>query len=113
MNGIEWADLKKTLNLDPHEVAAEESAIESALTAYTLRALRKQQGLSQAELALRMGISQRRVSAIERGRINRSEVNTIRAYIGALGGAIYLVADIGGQMVRLTTAERSRDSLAS
>ena len=40
-----------------------------------------------------MGISQRRVSAIERGDIDRSELTTLRAYIEALGGHIHIVAE--------------------
>lgn len=74
-----------------------QSALEAELTAHMLRELRKAHRLSQAQLAERMGVSQRRVSAIERGAINRNEVATLRAYVEALGGRIHLVAEFDGK----------------
>lgn len=59
-----------------------------------LAGLREQAGLSQTALAERMGISQVRISTIERGEsIERMEVATIRRYVTALGGRLRVVAD--------------------
>lgn len=81
--------------IDPAVLDNEVSAVEAQVSGYLLRQLRKSQGLSQEQLAERMGVSQRRVSAIERGKVDRSEVATIRSYVTALGGELELVARIG------------------
>ena len=101
MKYTEWSELRATLDVDPEAVAIAESAIESAVAAYLLCELRKSKGLSQAQVASRMGVSQRRVSAIERGEVNRSEVETIRSYIHALGGQVHLVAELDDQVIRI------------
>ena len=43
-----------------------------------------------------MGVSTPRVSAIEHGEIDRTEVATLRSYVRALGGELRVVADFGG-----------------
>jgi hypothetical protein len=44
-----------------------------------------------------MHVSQRRVSAVERGDLTRTEVGTVAAYVAALGGRLEIVADSGNQ----------------
>lgn len=56
----------------------------------SLAALRRRRGLTQAELASRLGISQSDVSKIERRRDMR--LSTLRAVIAATGGALRLSA---------------------
>ncbi|MDR0627221.1 MAG: helix-turn-helix domain-containing protein [Bifidobacteriaceae bacterium] len=46
--------------------------------AYRLRELREHQRLSQANLADRIGVSQRRVSGIESGDMDKTEIGTLR-----------------------------------
>ncbi len=87
--------------IDPEVLAGEVSAVEAQMSGYLLRQLRKGQGLSQEQLAERMGVSQRRVSAIERGKVDRSEVATIRSYVTALGGELELVARIDGTTTQI------------
>ena len=87
--------------IDPEVLAGEVSAVEAQMSGYLLRQLRKGQGLSQEQLAERMGVSQRRVSAIERGNVDRSEVATIRSYVTALGGELELVARIDGTTTQI------------
>jgi predicted XRE-type DNA-binding protein len=48
-----------------------------------------------------MGISQARVSAIERGQIDRTELSTLAAYVAALGGKLEIVADFGDEKLIL------------
>ena len=95
---VRWEDVEKRLGpMTPERRAAAQSALEAEIAAYVLRELRKQHGLSQAQLAERMGVSQRRVSAIERGDMDRVEVSTVRSYVEALGGKVRLVADFDGE----------------
>ena len=49
-----------------------------------------------------MGVTQPRVSAIERGELDTVTLSTLRAYVHALGGKLRVVADFGDQEYRLT-----------
>jgi transcriptional regulator with XRE-family HTH domain len=55
--------------------------------------MRAAAGLSQAELADALGVSQARVSKIEHGEI--SCIDVIRAYVAALGGSVDVVSRLG------------------
>lgn len=94
-------DVLERRPIDPGVLANEVSAVEAKVSGYLLRQLRKGQGLSQEQLAERMGVSQRRVSAIERGEVDRTEVATIRTYVTALGGELELIARIGGTTTQI------------
>ncbi|MBK0867408.1 MULTISPECIES: helix-turn-helix transcriptional regulator [unclassified Saccharopolyspora] len=80
-----------------------------------LAGLRERAGLSQSALAERMGISQVRVSAIERGAsLEPMEVATIRRYITALGGQMRVVADFDDHDITVSSVEVDRgDDLAN
>lgn len=53
--------------------------------------------MSQVELAGRMGVSQVRVSKIDRGEISTTQLGTLESYIEALGGTLRVVADFGDE----------------
>src|SRR6266540_2715853 len=72
---------------------------------FRLAQLRDEVGMSQAELAQNMGISQPRVSQIERGDVSQMEVDTLSRYIMALGGRLKLVADFEDHDVTVSTSE--------
>lgn len=55
--------------------------------------LRKQIGLTQAQLARATGLTQARISQIEKG--GATSLDTMRAYITGLGGHVDIVARIG------------------
>jgi DNA-binding XRE family transcriptional regulator len=74
------------------EVQAAEREVDAYVTGYRLAELRKKAGITQVDLARRMGIGQPRVSAIERGDIETLTVASVRSYVEALGGTIRLVA---------------------
>jgi transcriptional regulator with XRE-family HTH domain len=54
--------------------------------------MRKQRGMTQVEVARAMGVSQVRVSRMEHGDIERMPVESIAAYVAAIGGHLRLVA---------------------
>ena len=62
---------------------------------WRLRELREQFDLTQVELAAELDVSQNRVSRIERGEIDKTQVDTLRRYVQALGGHLRLVVDVG------------------
>jgi DNA-binding XRE family transcriptional regulator len=66
---------------------------EAYVRGHQLAEMRAAAGLTQAELAQTLGVSQARVSEIEHGEISGFDV--VRAYVSALGGNIDVVAHIG------------------
>ncbi|WP_066587488.1 helix-turn-helix domain-containing protein [Corynebacterium provencense] len=76
--------------VDQARVEEHKERMLSEVRAYRLRELREQAGLTQAELAERIGVGQRQVSKIERGDIDNAKVSTIRSYLEAVGGALSL-----------------------
>ncbi|MFF0083122.1 XRE family transcriptional regulator [Streptomyces canus] len=45
-----------------------------------------------------MGVTQARVSRIEKGQLERSEVDALAAYVKALGGKLKIAADFGDEI---------------
>lgn len=69
---------------------------------WKLQELRKQVDLSQERIADELDISQARVSKIERGDIDRTQVETLRRYAAALGGELRVSIDLGDSSYQLT-----------
>ncbi len=67
----------------------------------TLAEQRVRLGLTQAQVAERMGVRQERVSAIERAEPGATEVRTLASYVEALGGRLEIIGDFGGDRVVL------------
>jgi DNA-binding XRE family transcriptional regulator len=76
---------------DGQSVAAERR--EAYVRGHQLAEMRKAAGLTQAQVAETLGVSQARVSKIEHGEI--SGIDVVRAYVDALGGTLELVAVLG------------------
>lgn len=102
-----WIEVKaKARELDPRtdtehadgQTAARERR-EAYVRGHQLAEMRKAAGLTQAELAHTLGVSQARISKIEHGDI--SGIDIIRAYVTALGGTIDLVATVGDRSWRV------------
>lgn len=71
------------------------------IRAYRLRELREQAGLTQTELAKRIGVGQRQVSKIENGDLENSKLGTIRGYLEAVGGSMIVDYVLGDQRIRV------------
>lgn len=99
MTARSWEEIRGTLAVDEDQVAAERDRMLAEVRAQRLVDLRKAQHLTQAEVAERMGVSQRRVSQIERGELSRSEIGTIESYVEAIGGQVEVVAGFGDTRV--------------
>jgi phage shock protein A/DNA-binding XRE family transcriptional regulator len=83
------------------EVEEGAAALATRNRARTLAEERTRLGLSQSEVAQRMGVSQDQVAAIERADSGTIDVRTMISYIEALGGRLNLTADFGGDRVIL------------
>ncbi|WP_063064141.1 helix-turn-helix domain-containing protein [Nocardia violaceofusca] len=96
-----WSEVKAKARradsrTEPERAAARDRARErheAYLRGHQLAEIRKSIGLTQTEVAETLGISQARVSKIERGEV--SGIDTIRAYVSALGGSVNLVVTLG------------------
>ena len=83
-------------NVDAHKVR-----MLAELQAYKLRELRRAQDVTQVELAKRLAVSQNRISKIERGDIERTQVDTLRRYAEAIGGELHIEVTIGDQRIKI------------
>jgi hypothetical protein len=83
------------------EVGVGAAALVARGRARTLAGQRTRLGLTQAQVAERMGVRQERVSAIERAEPGSTEVRTLASYVEALGGRLEVVADLDGERIQL------------
>jgi DNA-binding XRE family transcriptional regulator len=83
------------------EVEIGAGALVARSRAHTLAEARQRMRLTQAQVAQRMNVRQERVSAIERAEPGATEVRTLAAYVGALGGRLEIVAHIGDERIIL------------
>ncbi|MGH3766352.1 MAG: helix-turn-helix domain-containing protein [Pseudonocardiaceae bacterium] len=98
---VAWTDVKaKARALDPRTDVEREVAAATArerreayVRGHQLTEMRKAAGLTQAELAKNLGVSQARISKIEHGEV--SGVELVRAYVAALGGTVDVIATLG------------------
>lgn len=104
---IKWSDVKaKARELDPRTDAQREEGAaiarerrEAYVRGHQLAEMRKTAGLTQAELADALGVSQTRISKIEHGEV--SGIDIVRAYVAALGGTVDIVATVGDRTWRV------------
>jgi DNA-binding XRE family transcriptional regulator len=76
--------------------------MQAAERAYRLREIRQGQGVTQRELAKRMGLTQPTISALEAGDPDRSGVATLTSYVEALGGTVEVTATFGDRKLVLS-----------
>lgn len=66
---------------------------------WRLADIRRRRGLTQEQVANRMGVSVARISQIENGDVSTQDV--LVRYIAALGGTLKLVADFGDEQLKV------------
>ncbi|MPZ00056.1 MAG: helix-turn-helix domain-containing protein [Actinophytocola sp.] len=100
---VRWDDVKaKARAIDPRSAAERDAGeivarerTEAYVRGHQLAEMRKAAGVTQVALAETLGVSQTRISKIEHGEV--SGIDTIRAYVQALGGTVDLVATVGNR----------------
>ncbi len=85
----------------PEKVQAHKDRMLAETRAWRLRELREQFDLTQVELAQQLAVSQNRVSTIERGHIDKAQVDTLRRYVEALGGTLTLEVHFGDETFKI------------
>lgn len=98
-----WEEIRGNYVTEENEARIAElgEAMLAEVRAHRLSEARKSRDLTQEQVAEAMGVTQTRVSQIERGELNRSEVDTLASYVDALGGKLEVVADFGDQRLVL------------
>lgn len=82
---------------DPERVAEHKQRMLREIRAYRLRELREASDQTQVQLAAQLHVSQNRISTLERGDIDRTQVGTLRNYVTALGGTLRIEVEIDDQ----------------
>jgi predicted XRE-type DNA-binding protein len=90
-------ELVKERPVNRKNVDAHKKRMIGEVRSYRLRELRKACELSQVEIAERLHVSQNRVSKIEHGEIERSQLDTLRKYVEAVGGELHVEVSIGDE----------------
>jgi DNA-binding XRE family transcriptional regulator len=88
--GMTWEDV------EPYK-----RELERYLDGYALAEVRKAQGVTQRQLAQRIGVSQNRISKIEKGDFHKTQLRTVQKYIEALGGSVSIGATFGDTVIPL------------
>ena len=66
---------------------------------WRLAEMRRRRGMTQEQVAARMGVSVARVSQIEGGDVSTQEV--LNRFVTALGGTLKLIADFGDEQLKI------------
>jgi predicted transcriptional regulator len=69
--------------------------------AYQLRELREALGITQVELAGVLDVSQNRVSRLEHGDLERTQIDTLRRYVEAVGGQLHVEVQIDSRRIKI------------
>ncbi|MFD8481478.1 XRE family transcriptional regulator [Kitasatospora sp. NPDC059673] len=96
-----WKDVRAQVVTDEDRVAAHRAKLDAEVRAYRLAEIRREQDLTQTEVAEMIGVTQPNVSRLERGELESTSLGTLREYIEALGGQLRLVADFGDRQLRI------------
>jgi predicted XRE-type DNA-binding protein len=105
--GRRWQDIKAEAHrrhpelADPERQARARAALDAQVAGHHLKELRKSIGMTQAEVAEILGVSQSRVSQIENGHIDAMGLDTLRAYAAALGGQVDITVSVGPHSVKV------------
>jgi DNA-binding XRE family transcriptional regulator len=78
--------------IDEAELEEMVQDLQQQVRAFRLREVREAQAMTQVEMAAELGVGQNRVSAIERGDIDHTQVSTLRRYVESLGGRLSIEA---------------------
>jgi predicted XRE-type DNA-binding protein len=105
VRAVKWQDVRSDLRakgeLDDAQVKAQRERLRSEIRMHRLAEIREALGITQQLLAEQIGISQSRVSQIERGELEHTEVATLRNYVHELGGEVEVVVRLGDERLQI------------
>ncbi|MDR9396564.1 helix-turn-helix domain-containing protein [Pontimonas sp.] len=90
MEALSPTELFEEAGLDEATIKRGVDTLWQSISGYQLRELRRAAGFTQVQLASILGVSQNRVSRLERGQLDTAQLDTLRHYIHALGGELHI-----------------------
>lgn len=100
--GTTFREYKKAHPVDDALMEEARKATNEKIRLFELREVRKACGLTQTELATCLGIGQKRISAVENGKLDNLKIDTLRRYIAGLGGTLEISAHLPQGDIRLS-----------
>lgn len=94
-------DITAQRPVDRAAVDAHKKRMLDEVRAYRLRELREALALTQVEIAAILDVSQNRVSRLEHGDLERTQVDTLRRYVEAVGGQLHVEVEIGDRRIQI------------
>lgn len=88
------------------EFKASINELEKEVAVSQLREIRKQAGLTQVQVANKLGVTPIRISQIENGDLDKVNVSTLRNYLNQLGAELTLVAKLAGREFQLPLGDK-------
>jgi predicted XRE-type DNA-binding protein len=98
---LDLDQLASELGLDKESIEEEKFRLLKQQRLFALRELRRLADKTQTEISKIMGVTQNRISKLERYELEKLELRTISAFAKALGGNLKIVVTIKGQEVEL------------
>ncbi len=86
MPTIPWSEVEKRMT--PEQIARSQAKAEIMLTGILIAELRGESGLTQQQLADKLGVTQQAISKIESG--SEIELSTLRRLLRVLGGKVVI-----------------------
>lgn len=68
---------------------------------FSLKDIRKAQGLTQTDIAKRLKVSQIRISQLENGKLEKVQLNTLNSYLQAVGVEMTIKVDLAGSEIQI------------
>ncbi|MFB9702784.1 XRE family transcriptional regulator [Rhodococcus aetherivorans] len=93
--GISLEDMLAKRPVRRNSVEAHKARMLDQVCAYRLKEWRKAQHLTQKRVAQRLEVGQNRVSTIERGELDRIQLDALRRYVDAVGGTLRIEVELG------------------
>ncbi len=97
MAGVSIDDYIAKRGLSSALIDEEVEALRCREEAYRLAEIRKAREITQVQLAEQLGVSQKRVSQVEHGRVSNLKVSTLERYANAVGGHLRVLIDFPGE----------------
>ncbi|MBV1777609.1 helix-turn-helix domain-containing protein [Paeniglutamicibacter sp. ABSL32-1] len=94
-------ELLRKRPVDRAVVEAHKHRMLEEIRAFKLREMREAADLTQSEVATLLQVSQNRVSRIEHGDIERTQVDTLRKYVEAIGGRLRIEVELGDERLEI------------
>lgn len=103
---VDLETLLRERGLDPKAVQQEKARLLKNQHLFALRQLRSLANKTQTEISEAVGVTQNRISKLERYEIEKLELRTITSYIEALGGNLTLEVQLAGETLRFPLVNR-------